>query len=168
MVWSFLFGQTCVAEAQVTTLRDAGSWRAVQAVDGSSHVCSMHSSFPDGRIFFIHFTPAGEMLVQLSSPQWRMRTGFSIGLAIQFDRLPSRNMNSQVIYMPDSAAAMLQIAVNTDEMDGFIEDFKRSLNMSIIFRTGNEGNWTFNLNGSASVADAFSECIERMPATTQP
>ncbi len=168
MFWGFLFGQTCIAGAQVTALLDAGSWRAVQAVSGTSHACSMHSSYPDGRIIFIHFNPDGEMLMQLSSPAWRMRNGASIRFDVQFDELRLRNMNSTVIYMSDSPAALLQASIDTRQMDSFIEDFIRSSQLSVIFRTGNERDWIFDLDGSAAVSEAFIQCVERMPTTTQP
>jgi hypothetical protein len=170
-VWFFLFGQSGIAEAQVTVLRHAGSWHATQAVSGSSHECSMVSRLQDGRFIMIHFTTSGDMLMQLSSPAWRMRTGISIPFAVQFDRLPSRDMNSRVIYEPDTPEAVLQLTIDPGETDGFIEEFINSSQMRVTFRTGNERGWIINLDGSAAVAEAFTECVERMLRTlptTQP
>ena len=37
-----------------------------------------------------------------------------------------------------------------------------------IEETVNESDWIFDLDGSAAVSEAFIQCVERMPTTTQP
>ena len=171
IVWLFLFGQGGIAEAQVTFLRDAGSWHATQAVSGSSHECSMFSRLTDGRVIIIHFNTSGDMLLRLSSPAWRMRAGRSVPFTVQFDGLNSRDMNSEVLYDADVPQAWLEVTIDSEETDSFIGEFTNSSQMSVTFRTGNERGWIFDLDGSAAVVGAFIECVERMLRTlptTQP
>jgi hypothetical protein len=147
------------AVAEVTTFARVSGWEAFggTANDGKA-VCGV-SVEADGSYFSLkYFKGDKDLTVQLSDSDWAGKPGDKVSLGMQFDnRQPWRAQATAFKLGKDMA---LQFNVSVDQVDDWMDDFKESYKLFIVFANSDVPSWKADLTGTKAIGEAMEDCVD--------
>jgi hypothetical protein len=147
------------AQAQVTTLYQAGAWRAVGGVaDDGKAMCGVDVRGADRMFMVKWFVGDDHLVVHLYKRGWVIPPGARPEVSIQFD--------GQTPWIATATGTshldVLELTVHGgDTMYRFVAELRFANRMVVRFPTGNEGNWEGVMTGSNAAILAMIGCIRR-------
>jgi hypothetical protein len=98
------------------------------------------------------------VFMHIAKSTWRFQSNIKVPISITLDS-GVRNGDGSTVNNANGTLGMIEIHVQAEYAQKFIEDFAASNNMVITFRSGNEPPWRAEMAGSAEASQAWLRCI---------
>lgn len=150
------------ATAQTRTIAQAGGWTAFGGITNDNNLtCGVDASDREtGRHFLLQwYSPNNYLTARMIKRSWSIPRGTDIPVALRIDS------GSEWTATAIGSEREITWHVQVSNLDRFIEQFRRGMQMSIAFLSGNEPPWRFNLVGSNAIMNAFVRCLQLVNPT---
>lgn len=149
---------TTPAMADLKTFARASGWEAFGGVnnDGKA-VCGVSADVGDTWFSLKYFKGDSVLTVQLGDASWKGKVGQKVRLGMKFDDNPTWTATATAFKIKDEMA--LQFTVDAKAIDDWMEDFKQSYKLYIVFPDSDVDNWIADLTGTKVIGEQMEECV---------
>jgi len=150
---------TTPAMAEVKTFARASGWEAFGGTtnDGTA-VCGV-SVDSDGSFFMLKYFKGDDVLtVQLGDDGWKGKVGDKVSVSMKFDR-QSPWRATATAYKAGSGTMALQFTVPSKVVDDWMDEFKMSQNLILVFPDSNLDDWNADLTGTKIIGENMEKCM---------
>jgi hypothetical protein len=95
--------------------------------------------------------------VQLGDPDWVGKAGDKVKLAMKFDNQSPWTAEATAFTLNKELA--LEFTVDAKAIDDWMEEFKESFKLIIVFTNSKVAPWNADLKGTKVIGQAMEECV---------
>ncbi len=146
------------AFAEVKTFAHASGWEAFGGVgDNGTAVCGLSVESDDSWFSLKYFKGSSVLTVQLSDSEWVGKVGDKVTLGMKFDDHTSWRSEATAFKLNKDIA--LEFSVSSSQVDRWMEEFKESQNLIIVFANSSVSSWHADLTGTKVIGEAMEKCV---------
>lgn len=146
------------AAAEVKTFAEAGGWEAFGGLssDGTP-VCGVSTSSDTSFFTLKYFKGDTVLTVQLSDSTWKGKLGDKIPVAMKFDDNPTWRATATTIKLGHDFG--LEFTVNAKVIGDWMDEFKESDKLYVVFPDSSVDNWVADLGGTKIIGEQMEKCV---------
>ena len=147
------------AMAEVKTFARASGWEAFGGTtnDGTA-VCGVSIDSDSSFFMLKYFKGDAVLTVQLGDDDWKGKVGDKLTVGMKFDSQSPWRATATAYKTGDGAMA-LQFTVPSKMIDDWMDEFKMSQDLIIVFPDSDVDDWHADLTGTKVIGENMEKCV---------